>query len=597
MALLSKAKAALAALVIFQAGCGGGGGTVTETTTPPPPADTPPAMQRATSLGPVIGNDDSATNGTLSWKGIPYAKPPVGALRWMPPVDPDAWTAAKETKTFGNACVQSGRLYGPGRNNRYDATIGAALGTTVGSEDCLYLNVWAPATAATSPRPVIVFVHGGSNITGYTADPVYDGAALARTADAVVVTVNYRLGIFGFFNAAPLKTGDPLVDSGNFAMLDLVKALKFIQANIAAFGGNASNVTLMGQSAGAVNVLALQVSPVVRSASPQLFHRLAEISGGISTPATVPPGVIATIYPIALWAQQSNAILERALVADGTVANLGAAPGYVAGRTPAQLAAYLRGKAPDDLLKIVRNDLPALGLQNSNPLADGNVLPLDPIAEIRAGRYLKVPVLAGITRDETKLFPSLFTIMGIPSGRLLTDPQVFSLAFGYNPNAAPATTLADWIPAAYLPVTAPFNPGPPATGGFNFWADTLNNFWFKAGRDDLLNSLQMQQSQIWHYQFDWDEMPAPFNDIFGAAHAFDLPFLFGNFGPSLYSNFTNSEANKAGREALATAMMKSLGAFARSGDPNHAGLGVRWNQWPRKVVFDASATTTQITAQ
>lgn len=597
MALLTKTKAALAALAMVLAGCGGGNGTVAEPDDGgnTPPGDTPPAMQRATSLGPVIGNDDSASTGTHSWKGIPYAKPPVGALRWMPPVDPEPWTAAKTTQAFGNACVQSGRLYGPGNNNRYDATIGTALGTTVGSEDCLYLNVWAPATAATSPRPVIVFVHGGSNITGYTADPVYDGAKLARTADAVVVSVNYRLGIFGFFNSAAVKTGDPLVDSGNFAMLDLVKALKFIQANIATFGGNAGNVTIMGQSAGAVNVLALQVSPVVRAATPQLFHRLVEVSGGISTPATVPPGVIATIYPAALWADQSKAILERALVNDGTVANLAAAPAYVAGRTTAQLASYLRGKAPDDLLKIVRNDLPALGLQNSNPLADGNVLPLDPIAEIRAGRYLKVPVLAGITRDETKLFPSLFTIMGIPSGRLLTDPQVFSLAFNYNPNAAPATTLADWIPAQYLPVTLPFTP--PATGGFNFWADTLNNFWFKAGRDDLLNSLQMQQSQVWHYQFDWDEMPAPFNDIFGAAHAFDLPFLFGNFGPSLYSNFTNSENNRAGREALADAMMKTLGAFARSGDPNHAGLGVRWQQWPRKVVFDANATTTQITAQ
>ena len=136
-----------------------------------------------------------------------------------------------------------------------------------------------------------------------------------------------------------------------------------------------------------------------------------------------------------------------------------------------------------------------------------------------------------------------------------------------------------------------------ATGGFNFWADTLNNFWFKAGRDDLLNSLQMQQSQIWHYQFDWDEMPAPFNDIFGAAHAFDLPFLFGNFGPSLYSNFTNTDANKPGREQLADAMMKSLGSFARSGDPNNAALGVRWNQWPHKVVFDADPGAKRITAQ
>ncbi len=597
MNLFAMAKAALAALVVLQvAGCGGGGGSPDpfpvggSAPPPPPPVAETPALQRATRFGPMLGSDDSASTGTYSWKGIPFARPPVGALRWMPPVDPEPWTEARSARDFAPACVQSGRLYGPGRNNRYDATIGAALGTTVGSEDCLYLNVWAPAAAATSPRPVIVFVHGGSNITGYTADPLYDGAALARTADAVVVTVNYRLGIFGFFNAAALKTGDPLVDSGNFAMLDLIQALKFVQSDIAAFGGNPANVTLMGQSAGAVNVLALQVSPVVRGTTPQLFHRLVELSGGISTPNTVAPGVIATIYPVALWAQQSDALLQRALVGDGTVANLGAAPAYLAGRSKAQIADYLRGKAPDQLLDIVRTQLPALGLANSNPLADGQVLPLDPIMEIRAGRYLKVPVLAGITRDETKLFPSLFTLMGIPSARIPTDAQVFDLAFHYDPETAPATTLQAWIPAQYLPVATPGT-------GFNAWADILNQFWFIAGRDDLLNSLRMQQSQVWHYRFDWDEMPAPFNDIFGAAHAFDLPFLFGNFGPSLYANFTNTQANKPGREALSSAMMKSLGAFARSGDPNHAGLGVRWNPWPARLVFDADATAARITSQ
>lgn len=593
MTLGTRLKAALAAGVVLLAGCGGGGSSQ------PAPggggggsgdAATPPAMQRATAFGPVVGTDDAATSGTLQWKGVPYAKAPVGALRWMPPVDPDPWTEARSTQAFASACAQSGRLYGPGQNNRYDATIGTALGTTVGSEDCLYLNIWAPAGAAASPRPVIVWVHGGSNITGYTADPVYDGANLARTADVVVVSVNYRLGVLGFLNALQLKTGDPLVDSGNFALLDLIKALKFVQGNIAAFGGNPANVTLMGQSAGAVNVLALQASPVVRAASPQLFHRLVEISGGISTPNTVPPGVIATIYPAAIWAQQGATLLQYALVNDGTVPDLAAAATYVAGRSPAEMAAYLRSKSPDALLSIVRTQLPALGLQNSNPIPDGNVLPLDPIMEIRAGRYLKVPVLAGITRDETKLFPSLFPLMGLPSGRLLTDTQVFHMAFGYDPNAAPATTLAEWIPAQYLPVTA-------AGTGFNFWADILNQFWFIPGRDDLLNSLSLQQSQVWHYRFDWDEQPAPFNDIFGAAHAFDLPFLFGNFGPSLYANFTNSEANRAGREQLAEAMMKSLGAFARSGDPNNAALGVRWQQWPRKVVFDASLSAKQITAQ
>ena len=112
----------------------------------------------------------------------------------------------RTAQPFGNACVQYGRIYGPGANNQYDPTIGTTLNKAVGSEDCLYLNIWRPASAD-DKLPVIVFIHGGSNISGYTADPVYDGAALAKTANAVVVTANYRVGIFGFLDLPQLKTG------------------------------------------------------------------------------------------------------------------------------------------------------------------------------------------------------------------------------------------------------------------------------------------------------------------------------------------------------------------------------------------------------
>src|SRR5262245_60990586 len=146
--------------------------------------------QRQPPFGAVIGTDLSTTNGTYVWKGVPFAKPPVGELRWKAPVDPDPWTSPRLTQQFGHACAQASRLYGPGQNNKYDATIGTSLGKTVGSEDCLYLNIWRPAGAAVQ-LPVIVWVHGGSNISGYTADPMYDGAHLARTANVVVVSVNY----------------------------------------------------------------------------------------------------------------------------------------------------------------------------------------------------------------------------------------------------------------------------------------------------------------------------------------------------------------------------------------------------------------------
>ncbi len=588
MNLLSRARFALAALVILQAaGCGGSGGDSSSGGGASLPPASPPPTQRATAFGAVLGTDDSLFTGTMSWKGVPYAKAPVGSLRWMPPVDPDAWTDVRPAQAFANACVQSGRLYGPGLNNKYDATIGTTLGQTLGSEDCLYLNIWAPARTSPTPRPVFVWVHGGSNITGYTADPVYDGATLARSADAIVVSVNYRLGIFGFLDVAQLKTGDPMVDSGNFAMLDLVQALKFVQKNIAAFGGDPGKVTLMGQSAGAVNVYALLTSPVVAQASTPLFHRLFAMSGGISTSATLPTGAVPTISPLGTWAQQGNTLIQQALIADGTAADATAADAWVAAHTSAQVAAYLRAASPDALLQTVRNRLVPLGLSGANPIPDGNVLPADPIAAIRAGHYLKVPVVAGIARDEVKLFPSLLVWLGsaFPSARLLDDATVFNMAYTYQPDAPPATTFNAWVPAAY------------GLAGFNYWTDFLNQYWFEAGRDDVLNALKSQQAQVWHYRFDWDEEPAPFNDIFGAAHTTDLPFVFGNFGPSLYSNFWFTTANRPGRVALSAAMIKSLGSFARNGDPNDAALGVTWNPWPAKVVFDADQNVTNIQAQ
>lgn len=130
------------------------------------------AMQRQTTWGPVLGSDDSASSGTWSWKGMPYAQAPVGELRWRAPRDPQPWSAPRPARAFAPACVQTQRLYGPGLNNRYDETVGSALGRTVGAEDCLYLNVWTPASRPSAPRPVIVFVHGGSNITGYTGSAV-----------------------------------------------------------------------------------------------------------------------------------------------------------------------------------------------------------------------------------------------------------------------------------------------------------------------------------------------------------------------------------------------------------------------------------------
>jgi para-nitrobenzyl esterase len=571
-------------------------------------------VERQTRFGKVVGIDDSRGSGTYAWKGIPFAKAPIGELRWKAPVDPEGWKKPRKTQQFGNACVQYGRIYGPGANNRYDPTIGTTLNQAVGSEDCLYLNIWTPADrrggdsrgdrdderhdrdhrddGARGGRPVIVFVHGGSNVSGYTADPVYDGAALARAANAVVVTVNYRVGIFGFLSVPQLKTGvDAQADSGNFALLDIIKALQFVRHDVAKFGGNPSNVTLMGQSAGAINVYALLTTPATVEARRQLFHRAVPLSGGISLATNLPPGRLPTLNPASFYATQGAQLLYRQVIADNLATDLAGAAAWVASQTPEQVASYLRSKSPATLLFTLLTQLAPLGLAGSGPIPDGAMLPADPIAAMASGNYLRVPVLAGNTRDEGKLFPTFLTLFGGPSGRLVTDKQLFDIQYAYAPDAPPQISIDQWIPAAYLPVAT-------AVTGFNAKTELLNQLFLVAATKNALDTLKSQQNEVWYYRFDWDEEPAPFNDIYGAAHAFDLPFVFGSFGPSLFSNVANSTANRPGRLALSQAMMRSLGAFARRGDPNAPrALGVTWPAWPSKLIFDATPTDKTISVQ
>jgi len=245
------------------------------------------------------------------------------------------------------------------------------------------------------------------------------------------------------------------------------------------------------------------------------------------------------------------------------------------------------------LLTTLLTKLAALGLSGSGPIPEGTVLPVDPVAAINAGNYLKVPVLASNTRDEAKLFPTFLALspaLGGISGRLVTDAVLFNTQFNYNPDAAPTLAIGTWIPAAYLPVATPVT-------GFNARTDLLNAIFFGVSRDNILNALKAQQAGVWYFRFDWDEEPAPWNDIYGAAHAFDLPFVFGNFGPSLFAKVANSTANAPGRVALSSAMMASVAAFAKNGDPNNASLGVTWPAWPNKLLFDASATAKVISVQ
>ena len=207
----------------------------------------------------------------MVFKGIPFAAPPVGDLRWRAPQPVVAWQGVKKADEFGNSCIQT--VVRERKPWTYEFMTHNSI-----SEDCLYLNVWTAATRPTERRPVYIFIYGGGNNEGSTAVPVYDGETLARKG-IVVVTVNYRLGVFGFFTHPELTKETSYKASGNYGILDLVAALKWVHENIAAFGGDAAKVTVGGQSAGAGNTHVLTASPLAKG----LFRgAIAESGSGIT---------------------------------------------------------------------------------------------------------------------------------------------------------------------------------------------------------------------------------------------------------------------------------------------------------------------------
>jgi para-nitrobenzyl esterase len=503
------------------------------------------AVVRHTDLGSITGNDRSRSTGTYSWLGIPYAQPPVGDLRWHAPVTHRRWTGVRDSTAYGDGCIQQGRLFSPAPSGpHYGLDIRDGLGRPVGAEDCLTLNVHRPATGQ-KKLPIIVFIHGGSNVVGYSADPMYDGNALARRANAVVVTVNYRLGSLGWLDLPQLKTGDPVNDSGNFGTLDQIEALRFVHRNAAVFGGDASNVTAMGESAGAVNVWALMVSPLARG----LIDKVIPLSGGLSF-AT---GERARTYADALV----TAAVGDSGNPDEDVRRLRRLPAADVIR-----AQVIRGAAV--------GDPPAV-------IADGTVLPTDYHAAIRTGRFAGIPVLAGNTLEEGKLFGALVGAYR-PS-----DYERFTRQYLFDPDRPSPYGVSDFLNDRYLPVDAP--------GGWNETARQLTDAIFTGIANDSMNSMRAAGNRnLYHYRFGWNQEPAPFDVVYGASHAMDLPFVFGTFDRGVFT-FAFSRRNAPGRLQLSGVMMDSIATFVRTGRPPRDVLGARWEQWPRSLLLDAGDRT------
>lgn len=533
-------------------------------TTPAPDAS---SLVVQTQTGPVRGQQ--TTDGAARfWLGIPYAEPPVGDKRWQAPQPHRAWKNELQATRYGSPCPQVGSHYGPPPAGKpWGAANLEAFGKPVGSEDCLVLNVWRPAVAD-GPLPVLIFIHGGSNVVGHSGDSIYNGQKLALATGAVVVTLNYRLGLFGWFVHPALGGADSLSNSGNFGTLDVIQALRFMQANAAAFGGDPNNMTIMGESAGGMAVYELMGSRLTQG----LFHKAIVLSAIIQKGHDRETGYA--------YAKQ---ILEQAVIDDRLAADAEAASRFLASKDLAWQHDYLKGKTTEQLLNLLAAH-PDLS-RGPRVFNDGIVVSADLPAAVQGGNYHIVPTLVGMTNYESKQL--------IPVGTRPGGPERFSMMINSDPDAPATMTRADLISAYMLPGLTPWI--------FNATHWALSRY-IQRSVTKALNWQSVHDPKVYAMRFDWDDAPEPWQTFLGACHACDLPFVFGNFSNNIFSQQYSKKTQK-GREALSTVMMQTIGAFIRTGDPNHPALGIVWKPWSvdggpqKRLILDASDQAARLSEQ
>jgi para-nitrobenzyl esterase len=351
-------------------------------------ADKPEPVSLDTPSGRLGG---LARDGVLSFRGIPYAQPPVGALRWRMPELLPPWAGTRDAAHFAAASPQAA--------SQLEMLSGGSIGAQ--SEDCLYLNIWTPACDG-ARRPVMVWIHGGAFVIGAGHQSIYNGKHLAGR-DCVVVTINYRLGALGFVALDKLATGAE-------GLADQIAALAWVKANIASFGGDAHNVTIFGESAGGMSVAALLAAPAAQG----LFHKAIAQSGA---------GHIGHDRDGA--ERVTHAFLEKFEFAASDTAKLQSLP------TEALL------KAQTALLAEARTAKRKLGGLPFQPALDNDVLPIRPIDAVRAGAAKSVPLLTGTTKEEWKLFTAV-----TPSLRFMTSANFANRVTRLARDDAPAMLAA-----------------------------------------------------------------------------------------------------------------------------------------------------------
>lgn len=448
-------------------------------------------------------------NGTLHFRGIPYAQPPNGDLRFQPPHKPEPSTQLIDATQFPNRCVQTP-----------SGIFGQAIGST--SEDCLYLNIVTPSTDG-SDRPVMFWIHGGGFTQGSANG--YDGSMLAVQGDVVVVTINYRLGIFGYLDLSPF--GDDYAGSANNGMRDQVLALEWVRDNIADFGGNPENVTIFGESAGGASVLTLLATP----SADGLFHKaIAHSPGATETPP----------------ANHVNGLLEYLDTTKDLVVD------------------KLKSMSADELFALQET------LSDFGAAIDGTVVTRSPNEAIRDRGTQGVPLIAGTNRDEGTFFSALFAL--------------------FAPNAA-----AEFLDGMARAVTAGADPQPfidalraedPAANDMKILERIFDAMFLKSAIGSATQAT-LAGNGGWLYQFDYATTKPVFGRSVGATHAAEIPFTFNRFNSPNPGEFIGYDPNDVVASELAQRWSDTLIAFARTGNPNEAGLP----QWPH---YDSETRATMV---
>lgn len=438
------------------------------------------------------------------FKGIPYAEPPVGDLRWRAPRDVEYLDAIIDATEFKNECVQ------PKDNS---SIFNRNLST--GDEDCLYLNIYVPKNQNSLNKnkfPVMYWIHGGSNIWGAGSD--YDFSNLATSQQVIVVTINYRLGLFGWF-ASPFfaETGEDLDKSYNFGHLDIIKGLEWVNQNISSFGGDKNNVTIFGESAGGSNTLTMIASPLAEG----LFHKAISQSGYVSSYSTEYAESISELSSKNIFAEDIKYLTDSN-----------------------EIVNYLQGLTQTEIY------------EKYIATAEKYVYPITPIT-IRDG--IVVPK-EGIYKALEKADPDLIVVAGTNKDEM--NYWFVNSEYFYDTSFEIRRTLKR------------------SEANLRSWNKYRSAIWRYKGAEEPLRRMSKSNDNLYSYRLDWDEEDngifGDYSLFVGAAHGIDVPFISNSFEmdqiPWYIKNILFPESSAEGRDALSSLMMRYWGNIAKYGDPN-----------------------------